>query len=150
MTRRSSCGGPLKKARKITKLLTGRKALAGGPKGAEAIVKRMLNSGVGAFLEVEHLLTCASNRHRQGAKRQRTSSPSPDINSKQSNPASPAASDDESKSRTNANGNRKHRAASRGQRDKDVKEPDDQEAEQAEAASRRKGRGDRRKGEGMF
>ncbi|OJJ57036.1 hypothetical protein ASPSYDRAFT_59453 [Aspergillus sydowii CBS 593.65] len=88
-----------------------------------------------------------SEAHRQGTKRQRTSSPSPDINSKQSNPVSPAASDDESKSRANANGNRKQRAASRGQRDKDVKEPDDQEAEQTEAASRRKGRSDRRKGE---
>ncbi|KAL4920855.1 hypothetical protein BDW62DRAFT_175417 [Aspergillus aurantiobrunneus] len=85
---------------------------------------------------------------RQATKRQRTSSPSPDINSRQSNPASPVATDDESKSRVNTNDNRKQRATSRGQREKDTKEPDDPEAEQAEAASRRKGRSDRRKGEG--
>ncbi|KAL4788663.1 hypothetical protein BJX76DRAFT_344777 [Aspergillus varians] len=89
-----------------------------------------------------------SEAHRQATKRPRTSSPSPDINSKHDNPVSPVVSDDESKSRANTNGHRKQRATSRGQREKDAKEPDDPETEQAEAASRRKGRSDRRKGEG--
>ncbi|KAL3493220.1 hypothetical protein BJX62DRAFT_87931 [Aspergillus germanicus] len=89
-----------------------------------------------------------SEAHRQNPKRPRTSSPSPDINSKQSNPASPAVSDDESKSKPLTNGNRKQRATSRGQREKDTKEPEEPEQEPAEVASRRKGRPDRRKGEG--
>ncbi|KAL4980509.1 hypothetical protein BDW66DRAFT_125385 [Aspergillus desertorum] len=92
-----------------------------------------------------------SDAHRLLAKRPRTRSPSPTVNSKRSNPASPIVSDDESKSRPVANGNRKPRATSRGQREKDVKdarELDDPEAEQAEHASRRKGRSDRRRGEG--
>ncbi|KAL2812361.1 hypothetical protein BJX63DRAFT_432624 [Aspergillus granulosus] len=89
-----------------------------------------------------------SEAHRQNAKRPRTSSPSPDINSKPSNPASPAASDDESKSKPLVNGHRKQRATSRGQREKDTKEPEEPEPESTEAASRRKGRADRRKGEG--
>ncbi|KAL4872469.1 hypothetical protein BDV12DRAFT_162261 [Aspergillus spectabilis] len=87
-----------------------------------------------------------SGSETQATKRQRTSSPSPDINSKQDKSVSPAASDDESKSRTNTNGNIKQRATSRGQREEGKE--DEPEAEQAEAAGRRKGRGDRRKGEG--
>ncbi|KAL4736354.1 hypothetical protein BDV11DRAFT_194043 [Aspergillus similis] len=89
-----------------------------------------------------------SDAHRQLAKRPRTRSPSPTINPKQSNPASPALSDDESKSRPLTNGNRKPRATSRGQREKDAKELDDPEVEQPEHSGRRKGRSDRRKGEG--
>ncbi|RDW72474.1 putative transcriptional regulator (Cti6) [Aspergillus mulundensis] len=88
-----------------------------------------------------------SEAHRQVTKRPRTTSPSPTVDSKQSNPASPVASEDESKSRPVTNGNRKPRATSRGQREKDTKEPEDPEAEHAEAAGRRKGRSDRRKGE---
>ncbi|KAL4952240.1 hypothetical protein BDW69DRAFT_168102 [Aspergillus filifer] len=91
-----------------------------------------------------------SEAHRQAPKRQRTSSPSPDVNSKQSNPASPVASDDESKSRAHTNGNRKQRAASRGQRERDAKDLDEPEIEQADAAGRRKGRSDRRKCEGSL
>ncbi|KAL4925767.1 putative transcriptional regulator (Cti6) [Aspergillus undulatus] len=90
-----------------------------------------------------------SEAHRQAPKRQRTSSPSPGITAKQSNPASPVASDDEAKSRATTNGNRKQRATSRGQREKDAKELDEPETEQADAAGRRKGRSDRRKGEGV-
>ncbi|KAL3468618.1 hypothetical protein BJX64DRAFT_10033 [Aspergillus heterothallicus] len=95
-----------------------------------------------------------SEAHKQNAKRPRTGSPSPDIDSKQSNPVSPVASDDESKSRPLTNGNRKQRATSRGQREKDTKEPEEPEPEpepepeSTEVAGRRKGRTDRRKGEG--
>ncbi|KAL2868513.1 putative transcriptional regulator (Cti6) [Aspergillus lucknowensis] len=89
-----------------------------------------------------------SEAHRQATKRPRTSSPSPDINTKQSNPGSPVAPDDESKSRPITNGNRKQRASSRGQGEKDTKEPEEPEAEQTEVTSRRKGKTDRRKGDG--
>ncbi|KKK21314.1 putative transcriptional regulator (Cti6) [Aspergillus rambellii] len=90
-----------------------------------------------------------SEAHRQAAKRPRTSSPSPEINSKQSNPASPPASDDESKAKAITNGTRRQRAASRGQRDKDVKDPEDPESEQTDTTNRRKGRSDKRKGDGV-
>ncbi|KAL2811549.1 hypothetical protein BDW59DRAFT_155517 [Aspergillus cavernicola] len=88
-----------------------------------------------------------SEVHRQAPKRQRTSSPSPDINSKQSNPASPAISDDESKFRPIINGDNKQRATSHGQEAREPEEPEP-EPERAEAAGRRKGRNDKRKGEG--
>ncbi|KAJ5099421.1 Zinc finger PHD-type [Penicillium argentinense] len=89
-----------------------------------------------------------SEVNRNGSKRPRTSSPSPTAVSKQSNPASQPPSDDESKAKPATNGTRRHRATSRGQRDKEpAKETEEVETEAPEAANRRKERPSRRKGE---
>ncbi|KAB8233114.1 hypothetical protein ETB97_008025 [Aspergillus alliaceus] len=89
-----------------------------------------------------------SEAHKQATKRQRTSSPSPGATSnKQSNPPSQPASDDD-KAKAATNGTRRQRAASRSQRDKEIKDVEEPEPEQAEATNRRKGRPDRRKGDG--
>ncbi|KAJ5723871.1 Zinc finger PHD-type [Penicillium malachiteum] len=89
-----------------------------------------------------------SEANRQGAKRQRTASPSPAAASKHSNPPSQPPSDDESKPKA-TNGTRRQRAASRGQRDKEpTKEAEEPETVPPEIAPRRKERNNRRKGEG--
>ncbi|EIT76325.1 PHD Zn-finger protein [Aspergillus oryzae 3.042] len=86
-------------------------------------------------------------RHKQAAKRQRTSSPSPGATSnKQSNPVSQPASEDE-KAKAATNGTRRQRAASRSQHNKETKDVEEPEAEQPDATNRRKGRSDRRKGD---
>ncbi|RAK98853.1 putative transcriptional regulator (Cti6) [Aspergillus ibericus CBS 121593] len=87
-----------------------------------------------------------SEAHKQATKRQRTSSPSPGAVSK-SNPASQPVSEDESKTKPATNGVRRQRAASRGQRDKETKDPEEPEVELPEAANRRKGRSERQKGD---
>ncbi|KAG2414426.1 hypothetical protein HFD88_003617 [Aspergillus terreus] len=87
-----------------------------------------------------------SEANKQATKRQRTSSPSPGATSKQSNPPSQPASEDEEKTKAPTNGARRQRAASRSQRDKDAKEPEEPEGEQSEA-NRKKGKNDRRKGD---
>ena len=61
---------------------------------------------------------------------------------------SQAASDDESKTKVATNGARKK--AVRNQREKETKDAEEPEAEQPETANRRKGRSDRRKGEGEY
>ncbi|KAJ5689521.1 Zinc finger PHD-type [Penicillium macrosclerotiorum] len=88
-----------------------------------------------------------SETNRQTSKRPRTTSPSPTAVSKQSHPTSQPPSDDESKSKS-VNGTRR-RAASRGQRDKElVKETvEPVEAEVLENGARRKEKPIRRKGE---
>ncbi|KAB8213916.1 hypothetical protein BDV33DRAFT_209777 [Aspergillus novoparasiticus] len=89
-----------------------------------------------------------SEAHKQATKRQRTSSPSPGAASnKQSNPVSQPASEDE-KAKAATNGTRRQRAASRSQHNKETKDAEEPEAEQPEATNRRKGRSDRRKGDG--
>ncbi|KAK6832119.1 hypothetical protein RU639_002737 [Aspergillus parasiticus] len=89
-----------------------------------------------------------SEAHKQATKRQRTSSPSPGAASnKQSNPVSQPASEDE-KAKAATNGTRRQRAASRSQHNKETKDAEEPEAEQPEAINRRKGRSDRRKGDG--
>ncbi|KAE8156528.1 hypothetical protein BDV40DRAFT_305980 [Aspergillus tamarii] len=89
-----------------------------------------------------------SEAHKQAAKRQRTSSPSPGaVSNKQSNSVSQPASEDE-KAKAATNGTRRHRAASRSQHNKETKDAEEPEAEQPEATNRRKGRSDRRKGDG--
>ncbi|OJJ72536.1 hypothetical protein ASPBRDRAFT_543622 [Aspergillus brasiliensis CBS 101740] len=87
-----------------------------------------------------------SEAQKQTTKRQRTSSPSPGAVSK-SNPASQPVSEDESKAKPAINGVRRQRAASRSQRDKETKEPEELEAEQPESANRRKARSERQKGD---
>jgi hypothetical protein len=91
------------------------------------------------------------SRNREGAKRPRTTSPSPGAVSKHSNFASHPPSDDESKPKPVVNGNgngvRRQRAPSRSQFDKEsVKETDEVEA--SETVNRRKERTNRRKGDG--
>ncbi|KAJ5647444.1 Zinc fingerPHD-type [Penicillium lividum] len=88
-----------------------------------------------------------SEVNRQGAKRQRTTSPSPAPDS--SHLASQPPSDDESKGKFPApNGTRKQRATSRGQRDKETpKDAEEGETEPLENGARRKERTNRRKGE---
>ena len=94
------------------------------------------------------LLTETHSSHNQAAKRQRTSSPSPGATSnKQSNPVSQPASEDE-KAKAATNGTRRQRAASRSQHNKETKDVEEPEAEQPDATNRRKGRSDRRKGDG--
>lgn len=77
-------------------------------------------------------------------KRQRTGSrsPSPAATSKQSNPISQPASEDESKGKT-PNGSKKQRATSRNPREK-TKEPEEPEADRSENGNRRKGRTEQR------
>ncbi|GAB1215763.1 hypothetical protein ATERTT37_004959 [Aspergillus terreus] len=55
-------------------------------------------------------------------------------------------SEDEEKTKAPTNGARRQRAASRSQRDKDAKEPEEPEGEQSEA-NRKKGKNDKRKGD---
>ncbi|KAF7592621.1 hypothetical protein BBP40_012643 [Aspergillus hancockii] len=89
-----------------------------------------------------------SEAHKQTTKRPRTSSPSPSaVSNKQSNSTSQPASEDE-KAKAVTNGTRRQRAASRGQRDKETKDAEEPEAEQPEIMNRRKGRPERRKGDG--
>ncbi|KAJ5794941.1 Zinc finger PHD-type [Penicillium paradoxum] len=86
--------------------------------------------------------------NREGAKRPRTTSPSPSAASKHSNLASHPPSDDEAKQKPAVNGTRRQRATSRGQLEKEpVKESNEAEPEAPEAASRRKERSNRRKGD---
>ncbi|KAJ5948793.1 hypothetical protein N7454_002100 [Penicillium verhagenii] len=92
-----------------------------------------------------------SEVNRHGAKRQRTTSPSPTAVS--SHMASQPPSDDESKAPAPApapaqNGTRRQRAASRGQREKEpIKDTEEAEPEPFETLARRKERTNRRKGE---
>ncbi|RAH47828.1 putative transcriptional regulator (Cti6) [Aspergillus brunneoviolaceus CBS 621.78] len=85
-----------------------------------------------------------SEAQRQTTKRQRTSSPSPGAVSK-SNPVSQQVSEDESRAKPVNNVARRQRAASRGQRDKDLKDTEEPEPEPADAANRRKARSDKAK-----
>lgn len=86
---------------------------------------------------------------KQVTKRQRTGSPSPTTAAKRSNPASDSGSEDETSLKAVVNGlKRSQRTTVRDQRDKDTKEVDATEAEHADPSGRRKGRSDRRKGEG--
>jgi hypothetical protein len=92
-------------------------------------------------------------RNREGAKRPRTTSPSPGAVSKHSNSASHPPSDDESKTKPVVNGigngTRRQRAPSRSQFEKEpTKEADEVEIEAPDTASRRKERINRRKGDG--
>ncbi|KAE8349160.1 hypothetical protein BDV28DRAFT_67247 [Aspergillus coremiiformis] len=89
-----------------------------------------------------------SEAQKQATKRQRTSSPSPGAASnKQSNSTSQPVSEDE-KTKAATNGTRRQRAASRSQRDRETKDAEEPECEQPEATNCRKGRSDRRKGDG--
>lgn len=99
-------------------------------------------------VDKKFILTDRLSSNKQATKRQRTSSPSPGATSKQSNPPSQPASEDEEKTKAPTNGARRQRAASRSQRDKDAKEPEEPEGEQSEA-NRKKGKNDKRKGDGM-
>ncbi|KAJ5833391.1 Zinc finger PHD-type [Penicillium riverlandense] len=83
-----------------------------------------------------------SEANREGTKRQRTASPSPDPAAKQNTATSQPPSDDESKAKSTANGTRRQRAASRGQKEM-AKELEEVETE----AQRRKERSSRRRGE---
>ncbi|CAI7658528.1 unnamed protein product [Penicillium bialowiezense] len=91
---------------------------------------------------------CASSR--DGAKRPRTTSPSPGAVSKRSKSGSHPPSEDEPKQKpaVNGNGTRRQRAPSRTQLDKEpAKEADEVETEAPEASNRRKERTARRKGD---
>ncbi|RLL94153.1 hypothetical protein CFD26_100855 [Aspergillus turcosus] len=88
-----------------------------------------------------------SEAHKQVTKRQRTSSPSPSAVSKPENTESQPASEDESKTKVNGNGTKSSRVASRGQREKLIKETEEPETDPAEIASRKKGKLERRNGE---
>lgn len=93
---------------------------------------------------------CASSR--DGAKRPRTTSPSPGAVSKRSKSGSHPPSEDEPKQKpaVNGNGTRRQRAPSRTQLDKEpAKEADEVETEAPEASNRRKERTARRKGDGQ-
>ncbi|KAJ5146116.1 Zinc finger PHD-type [Penicillium bovifimosum] len=86
--------------------------------------------------------------NREGAKRQRTTSPSPGATSKHSNPPSHPPSDDEAKQKPAVNGTRRQRALSRGQLDNEPgKDANEGETEAPDTAYRRKERPNRRKGE---
>ena len=97
------------------------------------------------------LVTDGLARNREGAKRPRTTSPSPGAVSKHSKSETHPPSDDDSKQKpaVNGNGTRRQRATSRSQLDKEpVKETDEAEVEAPETANRRKERTNRRKGDG--
>ncbi|PLB37937.1 putative transcriptional regulator (Cti6) [Aspergillus candidus] len=86
-----------------------------------------------------------SEAHKQVAKKQRTSSPSPGIPEPSKPVSQPVSEDDKEKEVTN--GTRRQRATSRGQRDKETKEPEEPEEESPEN-NRRRGRTDPQKDDG--
>ncbi|KAF4289268.1 hypothetical protein KXW19_002022 [Aspergillus fumigatus] len=89
-----------------------------------------------------------SEAHKQVTKRQRTSSPSPSAISKPENTESQPASEDELKTKVNGNGTKSSRVAPRGHREKPVKETEEPETDLSEIASRKRGKFERRNGEG--
>lgn len=98
------------------------------------------------------MITDNSPSNRDGAKRPRTTSPSPGAVSKRSKSGSHPPSEDEPKQKpaVNGNGTRRQRAPSRTQLDKEPpKEADEVETEAPEASNRRKERTTRRKGDGQ-